>query len=98
MRARNGLEAVFRAKREKVNAAVLVSTGKEMDFAETALNLRDVDSELEILILADGRNSAEQLKQRDLIARAIPQVRVVTSSELKSCLGLSSDSAKPQRS
>ena len=48
--------AVVCAKHDSFSAAVLVSTGREMDMAETASNLSDIRPSMEIIILTYGPN------------------------------------------
>ena len=75
-------EAIERAKHELINAAVLISTGKEMDLAETILNLRDVNPGVEIIIIATSDNAEEKASQTAAIVRALPETTVLTVSEL----------------
>jgi hypothetical protein len=81
----NGAAAIRRAKHESIDTALLVSTGKEMDIAETALNLRDVNSSLEIIIIVKRKLSPQQA-QTEVIQHAIPQTRALTIQELSEYL------------
>ena len=78
-----GRAAIARAKHEPVNAAVLVSTGMEMDLAETALNLKDISPCVPIIIVAGSSNAEEKAVQAAAIVRALPEITVVTAGELE---------------
>ncbi len=77
-----GAAAIERAKHELLNAAVLISTGKEMDLAETVLNLRDVNPAVEIIIIANLDNAEEKAAQTAAIVQALPETTVLTVREL----------------
>ena len=74
--------AVNRARHEALDAAVLVSTGPEMDVAETALNLRDVNPSIAIIFVAGRQGCDEEAGLTDAIAHAIPKAKVLTTIEL----------------
>jgi hypothetical protein len=86
-----GATAVERVKHESLRAAVLISTGRGMDLAETALTLRDIDPSLEIIILADRKPI-----EKDTVFRAIPKTKIVTQSELNSYLASSKWTTQPK--
>ncbi|HSE85464.1 MAG TPA: hypothetical protein VLJ79_04515 [Candidatus Binatia bacterium] len=77
-----GAAAIERAKHELPNTAVLISTGKEMDLAETVLNLRDVNPGVEIIIIANLDDAGEKAAQTAAIVQALPETAVLTVSEL----------------
>jgi hypothetical protein len=81
-RVNNGAEAIVRAKHESIDTALLVSTGKEMDAAETALNLSDINSSLQIIIIVQRKHHEQQIAQMDVIQHAIPRTRILTVQEL----------------
>ena len=73
--------AVKQARHEILDAAVLISTGPDMDLVETALNLRDINPSIVIIFIAD-RRSHERADPMDAIAHAIPRAKVLTAMEL----------------
>lgn len=81
-RVSRGTAAVDRARHETLDAAVLISTGPEMDLAETALNLRDIKPSIAIVIIADRQSAVEEADQTGAIAHAVPRIRVLTVDEL----------------
>lgn len=78
--AGGGSAAVHRARREIFETAVIVSTGSEMDLAETVFNLRDVSYPLEIVIVADAVGSGRDLIER--IAATVPNTIILDSEKL----------------
>jgi hypothetical protein len=81
-----GTAAIERAKHELLSAAVLVSTGAEMDLAETVFNLKDIASGVEIIIIADSDGPEEKIEQTAAITRAFPDTPVLTVGELDNYL------------
>lgn len=82
----NGAQAIVRAKHESIDIALLVSTGNEMDAAETALNLSDINSSLEIIMIVERKGSEQQAAQTEVVKHAIPQTRILTIPELSQYL------------
>lgn len=85
--ARDGRSAVLEARRSIFDAAVIVSTGTEMDLAETVFNLRDVRSSMEIVIIAGSDEVGGEVIGE--IAAAVPNVIVADIGGLRAMLGLS---------
>ncbi len=77
-----GSAAMNRARHEALDAAILISTGPEMDLAETALNLRDINPSMTIIFVADLQAENQEADQTDAIAHAIPKATVLTAGEL----------------
>lgn len=73
----DGTAAIERIKHESLNAAVIISTGTEMDLAETVLNLKDINSAVEIVIVVGSHNGEEKNVQTAAIVRALPKTSVV---------------------
>ena len=49
--------AIARARRERFDLAVLISTGQEMDITETFFNLRDIRQSLPIAVVQTHQRS-----------------------------------------
>ena len=90
VKTNTGAAAVAFAKHKSFNAAVLMSTSGEMDLAETALTLMDIQPSLEIIILMDGTPNREDMTaQVAAVARAIPKSRILTKGDLNMYLATS---------
>lgn len=81
VRVPDGETAIAQAQHESFDLAVVVSTGDNMDLAETVFNLRDISPSMPILIVS-GRHRAEV----DTIAHAAANTRAVTVGELNGYL------------
>ena len=86
VKTNTGPAAVAFAKHKPFNIAVLMSTGQEMDVAETALTLMDIQPSLEIIILMDRTPNKEMTAQVAAVVRAIPNSRILTKSDLNTYL------------
>jgi hypothetical protein len=89
-----GTAAIERAKHELLKAAVLISTGKEMDLAETIFNLRDINPAIEIIIIANPDSAEEKAAQTAAIVQALPDTTVLKVSELDGYLAAGSLAAR----
>jgi DNA-binding NtrC family response regulator len=83
----DGEAAIIQAQHARFNMAVLVSTGKTMDLAETVFNLRDISSSMPILII-DERHGVQK-SQAEMVAHASPNTRALTVHDLAAYLGTS---------
>jgi CheY-like chemotaxis protein len=93
----DGAGAIERAKHQPLNAAVLISTGTEMDLAETALNLKDINSTVEIIIVNGLDNAEEKAAQTAAIVQALPETTVVPISEFDRYLASVASKGRPAR-
>ena len=76
VQAGNGTAALDCARRQPLDAVVLVSTGALIDDAETAFNLRDLNRTMEIIILVHRIERGRLL--RHLLEHPIEGTRIVT--------------------
>ena len=72
------VDAISRAQHGIFDMAILVSTGKAMDVAETVFNMRDARPYMPILVISGEISTAEA----DLVAGACPYVRSLTLEQL----------------
>jgi CheY-like chemotaxis protein len=84
--ARNGAEALHRMKHQPIDLALLVSTSKDMDAAEIALNLTDINPRIDIIILLERRSSEHLKPDMQLMEPGLPQTRFLSFAELSEYL------------
>lgn len=94
VKVRDGEAAVSQTLRHAFDAAVLVSTGSKMDLAETAFNLRDIRESMEILIVAGVGQSTPSAVAGEVLARSVPNTKVLTVKELEALLSSSRGSPR----
>ena len=75
--ARDGATAISQARAELFDAAVLVSTGREMGLAATALNLRAVRVSMPIVIATGLVEAGETNRRREMVASLIPNTKLL---------------------
>ena len=90
----DGDRAVSRVRREIFDTAVVVSTGQEMDLAETVFNLRDIRSSMEIVIVTDCADASGSVIGK--IAVTVPKTITVNLHGLEVLLKAFKD-ASPRR-
>ncbi len=86
---RDGKMAVLRAQREVFDAAILISTGEEMDLAETVFNLSDINHAMELIIVSDQAPTRDSAVPADTLAGLIPNAMVMSTRDLKKHLNAS---------
>ncbi len=90
------ITALERIKHDVIDDVILISTGSEMDVTETALNLRDVNPSVEIIILiADRQTIEDTTPETTTINFAIPKTKVLTATQLDQYLKSTEWKAKP---
>jgi len=74
--------AIAKARRERFNLTVLISTGKEMDVTETLLNLQDIRHSMPIVVVAETGDGNEDLARQEFVP--LPNTKVLLLSALDS--------------
>jgi hypothetical protein len=85
-KAGDGRSAVASSRRYPFDAAVLLSTGSEMDITETALNLRDVSPLMPIVVVTGPWMAHRKPSFTSRIAELIPKTITVQIEELANYL------------
>jgi hypothetical protein len=80
----DGGVAISRAGAESFNAAILVSTGRQMGLAETAFSLREVAPSMPIIILTGNRVAGQTSTLAGIVAGLIPNTSVLDVEGLES--------------
>ena len=93
----DGQAAVSRAQRELFDAAVVVSTGKTMDLAETVFNLRDINGSMQIIIVADRGDMNQSAIVKEIVASLTPNTQALTIAELENQLVPHKSSGRQRR-
>jgi ActR/RegA family two-component response regulator len=75
--AKDGGTAISQARVGLFDAAVLVSTGREMELAATALNLRAVRISMPIVIATGFAEAGETYRRRGIVASLIPNTKLL---------------------
>jgi hypothetical protein len=84
----SGKTAVSHAQREMFDAAIIVSTGGDMDVAETIFNLTDINNAMQFILLSDPTKPSEPEIPKESLERVVPNTKVMTMKELRSYLDL----------
>jgi hypothetical protein len=79
----DGPTAIEHARREPLDAAVLVSTGSLVNVADTAFNLRDLNRSMDIIILVNRLSPHSSRFLRPLLEHPIERTRVLTRRQLQ---------------
>ena len=85
-RVRDGSKALGKIRNEPFDAAILLSTGQQMDLVETILNLRDIRPSMPVIVLIDPASSEPNRATQAVIARAIPDIPIFTLGQFRTHL------------
>ena len=66
----------------------LISTGEEMDLAETVFNLRDISGSMELIIMSDQTDTIKSAVPKETLASLVSNATVMTMRELEKHLNL----------
>jgi hypothetical protein len=80
----DGGVAISRAGAGSFDAAILVSTGRQMGLAETAFSLKEVAPSMPIIILTGNRVAGQTSTLAGIVAGLIPNTSVLDVEELES--------------
>ena len=75
--------AIVHARRESLDATVLISKGSLIDIAETFFNLRDLNRSMEIIVLVNRRGRHPNRFLRQLLKHPIEGTRIFTRRQLQ---------------
>src|SRR5262250_302888 len=73
-----GKAAVSYAQREMFDAVIIISTGDEMDAAETIFNLRDINNAMQVILVSGRTNNAAAEIPKDSLERVLPNMKIMT--------------------
>ena len=77
----DGQAAIACAQHEMFDAVLLISTGDEMDLAETMFNLSDVNCAGELIILSDQTDTMNSAIPKEALAELVSSASVMTTEE-----------------
>ena len=77
-----GKAAISYAQQEMFDAVIILSTGEEMDAAETIFNLCDINSAMQVILVSDRTSNAAAEIPKDSLERVLPNTKIMTVQEL----------------
>jgi DNA-binding response OmpR family regulator len=78
-----GKRAVSHAQREMFDLAVIISTGDEMDLAETIFNLSDINGSMQFIVVSERARISDAEISKKSLQRAVPNTRIMSLKELR---------------
>src|ERR1041384_4173535 len=79
----DGTTAITCAHHEIFDAVVLISTGEEMDLAETIFNLSDISGAMELIILSDQTETVDSPIPKELLPEVVSSASIMTTQDLQ---------------